>query len=94
MTDTEHLAQTKNKRLRRCTACRQMKEKRELLRIVRTPNGTVLADPGGRMDGRGAYVCRSEACIAAAQKKKTPDRALHAAVPQEIYDILRREAET
>jgi hypothetical protein len=73
---------------RTCVACRSTGDKRVLLRIVRQPDGHVLYDPTGKASGRGAYVCASEACIAAARKQKRLDRSLKAEVPPEVFEAL------
>ena len=84
----------KEKLLRQCVSCREMKQKKELIRIVRSPQGEVLIDPGGRMNGRGAYVCRSMACLERARKTHAPDRSLKVRVPDAVYEMLEREIKT
>ena len=81
----------KTKLLRQCTVCRQMKEKKELIRIVRTPDGIVCCDSSGRMNGRGAYLCRSADCLKKAVKSKSLEKSLRVKIPQEIYDMLEEE---
>jgi predicted RNA-binding protein YlxR (DUF448 family) len=66
---------------RSCIACRTSREKRELLRVVRSPDGTVTFDPKGRANGRGAYVCRDAACIATALGRGTLARTLETPIP-------------
>ncbi|MFP5341891.1 MAG: RNase P modulator RnpM [Candidatus Limnocylindria bacterium] len=66
---------------RTCVACRTPRSKRELVRIVRTPAGDLVADETGRVPGRGAYVCRSAACLTIANTKGALTRALHTPVP-------------
>ncbi len=66
---------------RTCVACRTTRPKRELVRIVRTPTGTLVADETGRLAGRGAYVCRTAACLTIANTKGSLSRALKTAVP-------------
>jgi hypothetical protein len=61
---------------RSCVACRQARPKEELLRVVRTPDGQIKADPVGKTPGRGAYVCPAEQCIQAAVKHRKLERAL------------------
>ena len=61
---------------RSCVACGKKLSKRQLIRIVRTPQGTVLADPAGKMAGRGAYLCRSEACWTRGMAKGGLERSL------------------
>jgi predicted RNA-binding protein YlxR (DUF448 family) len=73
---------------RSCVFCRAGREKRELLRVVRTPDGAVHHDPTGRANGRGAYVCRDERCIAGATGRGALRRALGVEVPSELADQL------
>ena len=79
--------------MRMCVVCREMKEKRQLLRVVRTPEGTVEIDEKGKRSGRGAYVCSDPKCRAKCCKTKFFDRLFGVAVPQEIYDRLREGAD-
>ena len=78
----------KKKRPRSCVGCGEESPKRELLRVVRTPEGGVKYDPTGKANGRGAYVCRDHECVQAARKKKALARALKAEVPDSVYDEL------
>ena len=73
---------------RSCVVCRTAYPKRELLRIVRTPDGAVVADPTGRLAGRGAYVCHQDACRSQAITKGALSRALHTAVPTDVKATL------
>ena len=66
---------------RSCVFCRTSREKRALLRVIRTPDGSVQFDPTGRANGRGAYVCRDEACITGATARGGLGRALESALP-------------
>jgi len=77
--------------LRQCLGCREMKNKKEMLRVIRTPEGEVVLDATGRKNGRGAYLCPSVACLKAAVKNKGIERSLNIAVPQEVYDLLAEE---
>ena len=79
--------------LRQCLGCREMKPKRELVRIVRSPDGEISLDVKGKKPGRGAYVCPSAACLKRAIKTKALERALDTAIPQEIYDTLNKQME-
>ncbi|HML87028.1 MAG TPA: YlxR family protein [Methylomusa anaerophila] len=72
-----------------CVGCQEMKNKKELLRVVRTPNGEVILDSTGKKAGRGAYVCRSEQCFAKAFKEKRLERALKQTIEAEVYELLR-----
>ena len=62
--------------MRQCLGCREMKPKKELIRVVRTPEGEVLLDPTGRRNGRGAYLCCKKECLARAVKTRALERAL------------------
>ena len=79
--------------MRMCIACREMKPKRELLRVVRSPEGAVTLDSKGKAPGRGAYVCPSAECLKRAVKSKALSRALEVEIPQEIYDSLQQQLE-
>ena len=80
--------------MRMCVGCREMKPKKELIRIVRSPEGEVSVDKTGKASGRGAYVCQSAACLDRARKIKALERALEHAVEPEVYDRLRAELES
>jgi len=75
---------------RTCVQCRSTKDKRELLRIVRTPAGEVVYDPTGKANGRGAYVCSDEGCLTGAFEKGGLRRALEVDVPITLAADLRR----
>lgn len=77
--------------MRKCIGCGEMKPKKELIRIIRTPEGEILADESGKKNGRGAYLCRSPVCLQKARKTKGLERALEAAIPNEIYERLEKE---
>ena len=79
--------------MRQCMGCRERKEKRELIRVVRSPEGTVSLDFKGKLPGRGAYICPSEACLKKALKSKALDRNLEVAVPETVLQQLREELE-
>ncbi len=79
--------------MRQCLGCREMKPKRELVRVVRSPEGEVSLDFRGKASGRGAYVCRSEACLKKAVRTRALERALNAQIPEEIYQRLEKEME-
>ena len=76
--------------LRVCVGCQEQKPKKELLRIVRTPEDTVEIDKTGKKSGRGVYVCADPACLEKAYKEHRLERSLKKAVSEEIYDQLRR----
>jgi len=73
---------------RSCVFCRTSREKRDLLRVIRTPDGAVRFDPSGRQNGRGAYVCRDAACIEGATGRGALARALEAALPADLTTEL------
>ena len=79
--------------MRQCLGCREMKPKRELIRVVRSPEGTVSLDFKGKMPGRGAYVCPNAECLKKATRSKALERALSAEIPEELYLDLRDRME-
>ena len=74
--------------MRMCVGCREMKEKRDLIRIVRTPEGEVVMDDTGKRSGRGAYVCRRTECLTRAVKQKQLERQLEITLTKEVADAL------
>ena len=77
--------------MRKCVGCNEMKDKRELVRVVRGNDGIVCFDPTGKLPGRGAYVCPSAACLAAAVKSKRLEHAFKCRVPDEVYETLKEK---
>lgn len=77
--------------MRKCVGCNEMKDKRELVRVVRGSDGVVCFDPTGKLPGRGAYVCPSAACLAAAVKSKRLEHAFKCRVPDEVYETLKEK---
>jgi predicted RNA-binding protein YlxR (DUF448 family) len=77
--------------LRQCLACREKRPKRELVRVVRTPQGEVCLDRSGKVSGRGAYLCTRPECFKKAKKSRALDRALEMSVPEQLYDRLAAE---
>ena len=75
---------------RSCVHCRASHPKRELLRVIRTPDGGVAYDPTGKANGRGAYVCHDEACVVGATGRGGLARALGVGLPVTLADELRR----
>ena len=73
---------------RQCVGCREMKDKKALLRIVKTPEGEILLDSTGKKSGRGAYVCPDPECLKKARKSRALERAFDTAIPAEVYDAL------
>ena len=79
--------------MRQCTGCREMKPKRELIRVVRSAEGEISIDTKGKKPGRGAYVCSDVNCLKKAIKSKALSRAFGVEIPQEIYDSLLMQME-
>lgn len=79
--------------LRRCIGCNEQKPKKELVRVVRSPQGEIALDRVGKMPGRGAYLCPSAQCLAKARKAKRLERALDAQIPPEVYERIEQEIE-
>lgn len=77
--------------LRKCTGCNEMKPKRELVRVVRSPQGEVSLDLTGKKPGRGAYICKDKQCLKLARKAKRIERALDCQISPELYDIMEEE---
>ncbi len=74
--------------MRQCTGCREHKPKREMLRVVRSPEGELSLDARGKKPGRGAYLCPTEECLKKARRSRALERALECAIPDEVYDAL------
>ena len=81
----------KNIPQRQCVGCREMRDKRELIRVVKSPEGGVSLDFRGKKPGRGAYVCPNAECLKKARKSRALERAFSAAIPPEVYDALEQE---
>jgi len=79
--------------MRQCTGCRTMRPKKELIRVVRSPEGEISLDFRGKKSGRGAYVCRDPECLRKAIKAKALERAFGVAIPDSVYDALTQQAE-
>ena len=79
--------------MRQCTGCREMKSKKEMMRVLRTPEGEILMDATGRKNGRGAYLCYDAACLEKAIKNKGLERSLKVSISQEVYQELKKEFE-
>jgi uncharacterized protein len=74
--------------MRRCVGCREMKDKRTLIRVVRSQEGRVAVDPSGRMNGRGAYLCRDAACFEKARKARALSREFSMEIPEVLYQEI------
>lgn len=86
----------KREPLRQCVGCREMKPKREMMRVIRKVSAdgekaAVSLDITGKQDGRGAYICPSPECLGAAIKNRGLERSFHMKVPGDVYDALAKE---
>lgn len=79
--------------MRQCVGCNEMKNKKELIRVIKTPEGEILMDATGKKNGRGAYVCKTSDCLKKAIKNKGLERSLKVQIPEEIYEKLTKELE-
>lgn len=79
--------------MRQCLGCREMKPKRELSRVVRSPEGEISLDFKGKNPGRGAYICQNSDCLKKAIKSKALERAFETEIPKEIYEMLSEQME-
>ena len=79
--------------LRMCTGCMEMKPKKELIRVVKSPEGEVSVDLTGKKSGRGAYICKDVECLEKAFKAKRLSRNLDIAINEDIYTRLKEEIE-
>ena len=77
--------------LRKCTGCGEMKSKKELIRVLKTPEDAIVLDTTGKKNGRGAYICNSLECLRKAMKSKGLERSLKTAIPKEVYEQLESE---
>lgn len=84
---------TKKTPMRMCVACRQMRPKAELIRIVKTPDGEVTPFAGNKVNGRGAYLCRDINCISKAEKSGALSRALGADIGEAVYGDLKKRCD-
>ena len=77
--------------MRKCTGCNEMKPKKELVRVVRSPEGEVSLDLTGKKPGRGAYVCRDAECLAMARKAKRFEKAFSCTIPDDVFERMEDE---
>ncbi len=83
--------QNKRVPVRMCTGCKSHLPKRELVRVVKSPQGEIALDMTGKKPGRGAYVCRQVDCLKKARKTKSFERVFACQIPEEVYDRLEEE---
>ena len=77
--------------LRQCVGCGEMKSKKEMMRVIKTPEDEIVLDDTGKRNGRGAYICRERSCLQKAQKSRGLERSLKHAISDEVYDKLLKE---
>lgn len=77
--------------LRQCVGCGNQCDKRDMIRVVRTPEGDITLDFKGKMNGRGAYFCKNPDCLSKAGKNKGLERAFKMSIPEEIIERLKKE---
>ena len=79
--------------MRQCVGCGEMKGKKEMMRVLKTTEGPIVLDVTGKMNGRGAYLCKQAECLKMARKNKGLERSFKMSIPDEVYDSLEKEFE-
>lgn len=77
--------------MRQCTGCREMRSKREMIRVIKTAENEICIDATGRKNGRGAYICPNMECLKLAMKNRGLERSLKTAIPESVYQQLEEE---
>lgn len=77
--------------LRQCVGCQQMKPKKEMMRVLKTPEDEMILDTTGKKNGRGAYLCKDMECLKKARKNKGLERSFKMSIPDTVYDSLIKE---
>ena len=77
--------------LRQCVGCGEMKGKKEMMRVLKTPEDIITLDITGKKNGRGAYLCISKECLTKARKNKGLERSFKMSIPNDVYDSLEKE---
>lgn len=80
--------------LRKCIGCNEMKNKKEMMRVLKTTEGDIVLDTTGKKNGRGAYLCFSKECLKNAMKSKGLERSLKMPIPQDVYESLEKELDS
>ncbi|MCI5510723.1 MAG: YlxR family protein [Oliverpabstia sp.] len=88
------MANVKKVPLRKCIGCNEMKNKKEMIRVLKTTDDQIILDATGKKNGRGAYLCFSKECLQKAMKGKGLERSLKMPIPQEVYESLERKLDT
>lgn len=76
---------------RQCVGCGEMKSKKEMMRVLKTPEGPIVLDTTGKQNGRGAYLCKNGDCLKKARKNKGLERSLKIGIPDTVYEELEKE---
>lgn len=79
--------------MRQCVGCRDMKAKKEMIRVIKTSDDEIMLDITGKKNGRGAYICVEQECLRQAIKSKGLERSFKQSIPKEVYERLEREME-
>lgn len=77
--------------VRQCVGCGEMKNKKEMMRVLKTPEEIIVLDKTGRKNGRGAYICMSKECLVRARNNKGLERSFKMSIPNDVYDSLEKE---
>ena len=88
------MANVKKVPLRKCIGCNEMKNKKEMIRVLKTTDDQIILDATGKKNGRGAYLCFSKECLQKAMKSKGLEHSLKMPIPQEVYESLERKLDT
>ena len=88
------MASVKKIPLRKCIGCNEMKNKKEMIRVLKTTDDQIILDATGKKNGRGAYLCFSKECLQKAMKSRGLERSLKMPIPQEVYESLERKLDT
>ena len=88
------MANVKKVPLRKCIGCNEMKNKKEMIRVLKTTDDQIILDATGKKNGRGAYLCFSKECLQKAMKGKGLERSVKMPIPQEVYESLERKLDT
>ena len=79
--------------MRQCVGCGEMKNKKDMIRVLKTADGAIVLDVTGKKNGRGAYLCMQKDCLKLARKNKGLERSFKMSIPNEVYDSLEKEYE-
>lgn len=77
--------------MRQCVGCGEMHNKKEMMRVLKTPEDKILLDKTGKKNGRGAYLCMTKECLIKAEKNKGLERSFKMSIPNDVYDSLKKE---